>query len=168
MKKKCKIIISIHRKNSAKYTYFIPECFTLTREFEQNFSKKSNAQGFAKGGGGHGRFWNWLVHKLTSWILNVIPQLPGNGPSPGGRNNVPRILPSLTGTLFTPSAMYDFWNVPLENGSSDVSRGITWPSKQFTMISYGTVTSLFNSRIPSLCPGACFMLHINPMGSTPQ
>ena len=25
--------------------------------FDQNFSKKSNAQGFA-GGGGHGRFWN--------------------------------------------------------------------------------------------------------------
>ena len=31
---------------------------TLTREFEQNFSKKSNAQGFAQGGRGHGRFWN--------------------------------------------------------------------------------------------------------------
>ena len=28
MKKKCKIIISIHRKNSTKYTYFIPECFS--------------------------------------------------------------------------------------------------------------------------------------------
>ena len=25
-------------------------------EFDQNFSKKSNAQGFARGG--HGRFWN--------------------------------------------------------------------------------------------------------------
>jgi len=28
-------------------------------EFDQNFSKKSNAQGFAWGrGGGHGLFWN--------------------------------------------------------------------------------------------------------------
>ena len=30
-------------------------------EFDQNFSKKSNAQGFARGGGGgggHGWFWN--------------------------------------------------------------------------------------------------------------
>ena len=27
-------------------------------EFDQNFSKKSNARGFARGGGGHGRFWN--------------------------------------------------------------------------------------------------------------
>ena len=29
-------------------------------EFDQNFSKKSNAQGFAQGGGGggHGWFWN--------------------------------------------------------------------------------------------------------------
>ena len=26
-------------------------------EFDQNFSKKSNARGFARGGG-HGRFWN--------------------------------------------------------------------------------------------------------------
>ena len=27
-------------------------------EFDQNFSKKSNARGFAQGEGGHGRFWN--------------------------------------------------------------------------------------------------------------
>ena len=27
-------------------------------EFDQNFSKKSNARGFARRGGGHGRFWN--------------------------------------------------------------------------------------------------------------
>ena len=139
---------------------------TLTRDLSKIFQKSQMPRDLPGGGA-------WAVLELkgtlvTSWILNVIPQLPGNGPSPGGRNNVPRILPSLTGTLFTPSAMNDFWNVPLENGSSDVSRGITWPSKQFTMISYGTVTSLFNSRIPSLCPGACFMLHINPMGSTPQ
>ena len=31
--------------------------------------------------------------------------LPGKGPSPGGIKSVPRILPSLTGILFTPSAM---------------------------------------------------------------
>ena len=31
-------------------------------EFDQNFSKKSNAQGFAWGGGGHGQFWNGPVH----------------------------------------------------------------------------------------------------------
>ena len=54
------------------------------------------------GGGGMGGF------GIDRYIYNVIPQLPGNGPSPGGRNNVPRILPSLTGTLFTPSAMNDF------------------------------------------------------------
>ena len=30
-------------------------------EFDQNFKKKSNAPGFARGG--DGRFWNWLVHK---------------------------------------------------------------------------------------------------------
>ena len=31
-----------------------------SREFDQNFSKKSNAPGFARGGGGGGdrRFWN--------------------------------------------------------------------------------------------------------------
>ena len=33
-----------------------------SREFDQNFSKKSNARGFARGGG-HGRFWNLPVHK---------------------------------------------------------------------------------------------------------
>ena len=27
-------------------------------KFDQNFSKKSNAQEFAPGGGVHGRFWN--------------------------------------------------------------------------------------------------------------
>ena len=27
-------------------------------EFDQNFSKKSNAPGFARVGGGNGRFWN--------------------------------------------------------------------------------------------------------------
>ena len=27
-------------------------------ELDQNFSKKSNAPGFARGGGGDGRFWN--------------------------------------------------------------------------------------------------------------
>ena len=47
-------------------------------EFDQNFSKKSNAPGFAPrggGGGGHGRFWNWPVHYLystkCSWIINI-------------------------------------------------------------------------------------------------
>ena len=34
-----------------------------TRDFEQNFSKKSNAQGFTQG---HGWFWNWLVHNCLS------------------------------------------------------------------------------------------------------
>ena len=29
-----------------------------SREFYQNFSKKTNARGFARRGGGHGRFWN--------------------------------------------------------------------------------------------------------------
>ena len=29
-----------------------------SREFDQNFSKKSNAPGFALGEGGDGRFWN--------------------------------------------------------------------------------------------------------------
>ena len=32
-------------------------------EFDQNFSKKSNARGFARGGG-DGRFWNWLAHYI--------------------------------------------------------------------------------------------------------
>ena len=27
-------------------------------KFDQNFSKKSNARGFARGGRGHGWFWN--------------------------------------------------------------------------------------------------------------
>ena len=29
-----------------------------SREIDQNSSKKSNAGGFARGVGGHGRFWN--------------------------------------------------------------------------------------------------------------
>ena len=29
-----------------------------SEEFDQNFSKKSNAPGFARAGGGGGRFWN--------------------------------------------------------------------------------------------------------------
>ena len=29
-----------------------------SREFDQYFSKKSNAQGFTGEGGGHGQFWN--------------------------------------------------------------------------------------------------------------
>ena len=38
-------------------------------EFDQNFSKKSNAPGFARGGGG--RFWDWPVHKSQSkWIAD--------------------------------------------------------------------------------------------------
>ena len=32
-----------------------------SREFDQNFSKNSNAPGFARGGG-DGWFWNWPVH----------------------------------------------------------------------------------------------------------
>ena len=31
-------------------------------EFDQAFLKKSNARGFARGGGDD-RFWNWLRHK---------------------------------------------------------------------------------------------------------
>ena len=31
-------------------------------EFDQNFSKKSNALGFAPGWGGDGQFWNGPVH----------------------------------------------------------------------------------------------------------
>ena len=34
-------------------------------EFDQNFSKKSNAPGFARGGG-DGRFWNWPVHYIIT------------------------------------------------------------------------------------------------------
>ena len=37
-------------------------------EFDQKFSKKSNARGFARLG--HGRFWNWPVHKvLFLWVF---------------------------------------------------------------------------------------------------
>ena len=40
-------------------------------EFDQNFSKKSNAPGFARGGGGgFGRLWNWLVHKFLILITH--------------------------------------------------------------------------------------------------
>ena len=35
-------------------------------EFDQNFSKKANAPGFARGGG-DGRFWNRLVHYLDQF-----------------------------------------------------------------------------------------------------
>ena len=48
------------------------------------------------------------MYKTKYCQQTTFMKIPGNGPSPGGRNNVPRILPSLTGTLFTPSAMYDF------------------------------------------------------------
>ena len=37
-------------------------------EFEQNFSKKSIAPGFARGG--DGRLWNWLVHKFLILITH--------------------------------------------------------------------------------------------------
>ena len=35
-------------------------------EFDQHFSKKSNATGFARGGGG------WVVLKLTGTLLHLI------------------------------------------------------------------------------------------------
>ena len=38
-------------------------------EFEQNFSKKSIAPGFARGGG-DGRLWNWLVRKFLILITH--------------------------------------------------------------------------------------------------
>ena len=39
-------------------------------EFDQNFSKKSNAWGFARGG--HGRCWNLPVHN-TSVVCSLTP-----------------------------------------------------------------------------------------------
>ena len=38
-----------------------------SNELDQNFSQKSNAQGFARGGG-KGWFWNWPVHKCNRKI----------------------------------------------------------------------------------------------------
>ena len=40
--------------------------------------------------------------------LTTFYDIPGKGPSPGGMKSDPRIRPSLTGILFTPSAMYHF------------------------------------------------------------
>ena len=67
-------------------------------EFDQNFSKKSNARGFARGGGGHGRFWNWqihnsILHKVSVCIEHFLPGLDSS-PSlisffhPGGKQGV--------------------------------------------------------------------------------
>ena len=39
-------------------------------EFDQNFSKKSNARGFARGG--HGRFWNWPVHNELVFAFSFV------------------------------------------------------------------------------------------------
>ena len=48
-------------------------------EFDQKFSKKSNAPGFARGGK-NGRFWNWPVHNsllrkpfLASYTVPLLP-----------------------------------------------------------------------------------------------
>ena len=38
-------------------------------EFDQNFSKKSNAPGFTRGGGGGGE---WAVLELTGTLLHLI------------------------------------------------------------------------------------------------
>ena len=111
-----------------------------------------------------------MIRELTNLIFFFSVWTfysPGKGPSPGGMKSVPRILPSLTGILFTPSAMYHFWNVTLDKGCSEDSFGVTWSSKQFKTMLYGLVTSDFISRVPFLCPGAGFMLHNNPIGETP-
>ena len=110
----------------------------------------------------------FFLTKSKGRFLNVwASYLPGKGPSPGGIKSVARILPSLTGILFTPSAMYHFWNVALDKSFSEDLLGVTWSSKQFRTMLNGLVTSDFISRIPFLCPSAGFMLHNNPMGETP-
>ena len=49
-----------------------------------------------------------VTFDTVEYKYRINIDLPGNGPSPGGRKSVPRIHPSLTGTLLTPFAMYHF------------------------------------------------------------
>lgn len=65
-----------------------------------------------------------VTHKVYRFKLRF--KLPGKGPLPGGRNNVPRILPSFTGIRLTPSAMYPFRNVVSAIGCLDVSLEAMW------------------------------------------
>ena len=48
-------------------------------EFDQNFSKKSNAPGFARGGGEGG----WAVLELTGTLLHVDSHVCGLSPNQG-------------------------------------------------------------------------------------
>ena len=59
-----KICICLFKKYTPNYTPWPQSEFDrlnwqYSGEFDQNFSKKSNAPGFARG---EGRFWNWPVH----------------------------------------------------------------------------------------------------------
>ena len=58
-----------------------------TQEFDQNFSKKSNARRFSRGGGGgeHGLFWNRSVQnadyrKLQTIVFTMQSELDNNSP----------------------------------------------------------------------------------------
>ena len=134
-------------------------------------------EGWGEGGSGEGGSVSFELSTLQARMVcnNRNPNaclgvLPGKGPSPGGRNSVPRTLPSFTGILLTPAFMYDFSNVALVNGSPTQSCSpprCKWPSNTSRFTMYGLVTSFFSSLIPFLCPGNGFMLHIKPIGSTP-
>ena len=122
------------------------------------------------------------VFKLSRFYCIIINnilisngKLPGKGPFPGGINKVPRTLPSLTSTLFTLSLIYHFCIVVLVSGCklffvkllTNPLSGARCPSKQFSWMVYGLVTSFFISRNPFLWPGACVILHRNPICSMP-